>query len=252
MGPAPGAAAGAAAAAEAWILTGPGSAPPVPTVHRITQLRFVNAYLVEEDDGLTLVDTLTPSGAPLLLAAAQALGRSITRIAITHGHLDHVGSLDAVRVRYPDAEVTFGRREAKLIAQDFSREPGEPATPRWFNFPKVATTPDWSVEPGDRIGSLRVHDAAGHTPGQIAFSDVRDGTLYCGDALHSFGGGLHATDRGTLRFPFPSVVVFDKAAARRTARELAALSPARVAPGHGQVIESPAAALERAVADLRG
>ena len=29
-------------------------------VHQINRFRFVNAYLVEEEDGLTLVDTMLP------------------------------------------------------------------------------------------------------------------------------------------------------------------------------------------------
>jgi len=218
----------------------------MPSVHRIARLGLVNAYLVEEEDGLTLVDTLVAGSAKRLLEAAQALGRPVTRIAITHGHVDHVGSLDALRAALPGAEVAVGAREAKLLAGDLTPEPGEAAKPRSFNFPKLKSAPDRLLAPGDRVGSLEVHGAAGHSPGQIAFLDTRDRTLYCGDALHSFGGELHVTDRGTRRFPFPSVVVFDPAAARRTGRELSALEPARVAPGHGRVIEAPAESLRRA------
>ena len=32
----------------------------MPAPHRLSRLGFVNAYLVEEDDGLTLVDTMIP------------------------------------------------------------------------------------------------------------------------------------------------------------------------------------------------
>ena len=65
-------------------------------VHQITRFGIVNAYLVEEDDGLTLIDTTVPRSADALRGAAAKLGRPIVRIALTHAHADHIGSLDAL------------------------------------------------------------------------------------------------------------------------------------------------------------
>ena len=42
---------------------------------RISRLGFVNCYLVSEDDGLTLVDTMLPRSAGKIVAAAERLGR---------------------------------------------------------------------------------------------------------------------------------------------------------------------------------
>ena len=61
---------------------------------QLTRLGLVNAYLVREEDGLTLVDTMIPRSGSAILAAAKAAGAPIRRIALTHGHGDHVGSLD--------------------------------------------------------------------------------------------------------------------------------------------------------------
>ena len=41
-------------------------------VHQISSFRFVNAYLVEEEDGLTLVDTMLPRSEDRILAAARS------------------------------------------------------------------------------------------------------------------------------------------------------------------------------------
>ena len=66
----------------------------MPDITRITRFGFVNAYLVREDDGLTVVDTMLWAGAKPILAAADQLGAPIVRIALTHAHGDHIGSLD--------------------------------------------------------------------------------------------------------------------------------------------------------------
>ena len=49
---------------------------------QITRFGLVNAYLVREDDGFTLVDTTLPRGAGRLMGAARQAGGEIRRIAL--------------------------------------------------------------------------------------------------------------------------------------------------------------------------
>jgi glyoxylase-like metal-dependent hydrolase (beta-lactamase superfamily II) len=217
------------------------------TVHRITRFGLVNAYLVREDDGLTLIDTAVTGSAKALLAAAAVLGAPIRRIALTHGHADHVGSLDALRAQLPEAEVLISTRDAKLLRKDKAPEPGEPADAKVRGgVPGTDVEPTRLLHDGDTVGSLRVVAAPGHTPGHVAFLDPRDGTLYCGDAFHTVGG-VHTTAKPGWRFPLPGLATWHKPTALASAQVLRALDPARLAAGHGAVVERPADAIDVAV-----
>jgi glyoxylase-like metal-dependent hydrolase (beta-lactamase superfamily II) len=111
----------------------------------------------------------------------------------------------------------------------------------------VATTPTRTLADGDRVGSLRVVAAPGHTVGQIALVDERDGTLICGDAYSTLGG-VATTARVNWRFPIPGMATWNRPTALRTARELRQLEPTRLAPGHGRVVTDPLAPMDQAIA----
>ena len=119
------------------------------TVTRVTLWGFVNAYLVREDDGLTLIDTTLPQGAKKILAAAADLDAPIVRIALTHAHGDHIGSLDAVKAAFPDAEVIIGTREARLLEKDLTLDPGEPTTKVKGDYRGAKTKPTRTVADGE-------------------------------------------------------------------------------------------------------
>ena len=55
---------------------------------------------------------------------------------------------------------------------------------------------------------------------------------------------------GVIRptFPFPALATWHKPTALATARTLRALNPARLAVGHGQVLEAPNVAIDQAIA----
>lgn len=215
---------------------------------RRTPLFPVNCYLVREDDGLTLIDTGLSGTAPAILEAAQALGAPIRRILLTHVHMDHIGSLDALHAALPDAEIIVSVRETRLLARDFSLDAAEPQAKIRGGFPVVATRPTRTVTPGERAGSLEVIAAPGHTPGHVALLDTRDGTLIAGDALSThFGVAVAGVSK--LLFPFVAMGTWHKPTALATAKALRARGPARLAVGHGPVLEQPAAAMDAAIAE---
>ena len=86
----------------------------------------------------------------------------------------------------------------------------------------------------------------GHTPGHVAFLDARDRTVYCGDVFSTLGG-VATSAKLNPRFPL-ALFTWHRPTELESARALRALEPARLAPGHGKVVESPLEAMDRAIA----
>ena len=108
---------------------------------------------MREDDGLTLIDTMLGGSAGKIIAGAE-------------------GKRHADRPHPPDMSLGSGRAEGQA--------------PR--RLPGAQTKPNRTIDPGDRVGSLEVIAAPGHTPGHVALLDLCDRTLCCGDAYSTLGG----------------------------------------------------------------
>jgi glyoxylase-like metal-dependent hydrolase (beta-lactamase superfamily II) len=213
---------------------------------KITRQGWVNAYLVREEDGFTVVDTMIPRSGKDILAAAAQHGGAMRRIALTHAHGDHVGSVDELADQLEGIEILISTRDSRFLRGDKRLDPAEQQGKARGSFPTIKTQATRTFEPGERIGSLEVIDAPGHTPGHVAFLDTRDQTLIAGDAYSTIGG-VATPAKPSWRFPLVAIATWHRPTALQTARELRGLNPSRLAVGHGAVVESPVQAMDEAI-----
>jgi len=210
----------------------------------------INCYLVVEEDGLTLVDSSIMSPAAAVAAVVKDAGKELRRVTLTHAHGDHVGGVSGVKKLFPKVEVSISERDARLLGGDKAVLPSEPQTAVKGSFAKIDWKPDRLLKPGDRVGSLEVVASPGHTPGHVAFLDVRDRALIAGDAFQTRGGIAVSGDLRLL-FPFVAMATWNKPAALTSAVALRALQPSLLAVGHGEAISSPGPAMDRAIKSAR-
>jgi glyoxylase-like metal-dependent hydrolase (beta-lactamase superfamily II) len=205
----------------------------------------VHAFLIEDGNELSLVDTLFEDDARLVLEAIGGLGRSVTdlkRIVLTHAHRSHLGGLAALK-RASGAKVYSHEWEADIIAGE-RRAQAVTILPKqslrlmpfqlglWLNRPKHHPyPPDETLDDGDAFGPLQVLHAAGHSPGHLAFWWPERRFLIAGDAVATWPelcAGWTAFNLNLQQH-------------HASLRRMAALEPAIVGVGHGDPITRDAA-----------
>jgi glyoxylase-like metal-dependent hydrolase (beta-lactamase superfamily II) len=185
----------------------------LPGVHRVPlplpgdALKAVNVYLIENDDGYTLIDSGwdNPTSWEALTGGLRAAGadvREVRRVLVTHLHHDHLGQASAVH-RTSKAGVWLGEHErrgyegviedlpgmlktqweflvrggaAELVTEI---EAGVPQPPKVDWTPPQHWTADGEVIPGS--GGIRAIHTPGHTQGHTSFFDAGRGVFFPGD-----------------------------------------------------------------------
>jgi glyoxylase-like metal-dependent hydrolase (beta-lactamase superfamily II) len=178
-----------------------------PGLHSVMEVQggYVHAFLVDDGDGLTLIDTLYSSDARYILEALTTIGKSVKdvkRIVLTHAHRAHLGGL--ARLKELSGALVYAHEwESDVIAGDRRQQcttlfPMKPLI-LWplqigsrFG-PRANPCPvDHLLRDGDQVGSLTVVHTPGHTPGHLAFYWPQRRAIFAGDTLASwpeFGPG---------------------------------------------------------------
>ncbi|MEZ5175208.1 MAG: MBL fold metallo-hydrolase [Acidimicrobiia bacterium] len=162
-----------------------------------------NAFVVDGDEGITLIDTGLPRRHGVIIEGLSDIGRSskdITAILLTHGHFDHFGG--AAALRSASAAPVFASHEDAAIIRGDLPAPPPPVLERvplvdllMKIMPKAASLPvDHIVAEGFEGGlpeDFSVIDTPGHTDGHLSFLlDRGDGILFVGDAAAHSGGTI--------------------------------------------------------------
>lgn len=180
-----------------------------------------NAFFVDGDDGITLVDVGWASAPAKLLKALAHQGRAITdlkRIVITHAHPDHVRGLAELR-RHVAAEVLIHAGDAGWLRRGRVPAGGRSgvvgtlldAVPLLHWTP---VQPDGHLNDGEVItgsNGLRVIHTPGHSPGHVVLFHEPTKTLLTGDAV------FH---RGTTPSQGPAALSHDANVRDRSLRRL--------------------------------
>ena len=164
---------------------------------------------------------LLPGAVPTLIDAGvghaghlEAIAASLDRAAlacvlITHGHTDHVAGVPALKARWPGVQVLGGGLGTLTDAQKID------------------------------AGATRhvAHHTPGHPPEHFNYFDEAAGDLYCGDLVRRGGTIVIPASRGGDLQQYLSSLA-----------RVRALQPRRLLPGHGPIVEDPAALIDAYVA----
>jgi glyoxylase-like metal-dependent hydrolase (beta-lactamase superfamily II) len=173
-----------------------------------------NTYLVGDGADVALLDT--GQGVPLyrdLLARAVeklTTAKRVSRIVLTHAHVDHIGGVGQVRELYGDMEI---------LKRPW---PGHDAPAAG------AITPidDGAVVKFDRA-TLRAIHTPGHAPDHLCYYLEEERALFTGDVVLGAGTTVIPDDTGDLGQYMASL------------RLLLELDLDRIYPAHGPVIRNP-------------
>lgn len=129
-------------------------------------------------------------------AALAEIGAIPTKIALTHGHIDHAGGAQELKERL---EAKTGRSipiEGPHVADKFLLDSLAITGPRYGIFDARACTPDRWLAEGETftIGevSFDLYHCPGHSPGSIVFVHKTARIALVGDVL--FSGSIGRTD----------------------------------------------------------
>jgi glyoxylase-like metal-dependent hydrolase (beta-lactamase superfamily II) len=214
------------------------------SLHRIGS-DLVNSYLVEDADGVTVIDAGLPGHRKQLAAELAQMGRTpadIRGVVLTHGDTDHIGfaewlrrehgvpvyvhELDAARARGEVKKPNSGWGPVNIGAlMGFLWYSARHGGLRIRPVTEVVTFTD-----GETLalpGAPRIIHLPGHTPGSVAVHVPAVDAVFVGDAMTT--GNVLTGQRG----PRPAPFTLDPETAIASITKLDTVQATWMLPGHG-------------------
>jgi len=205
---------------------------------------YVNAFFIVGEDGLTLVDSGLAKKKDTILGAVAGAGRQppdLGHILITHHHIDHIGSLAALK-EATGAKCYVHPADSPIVRGDEPQPGPNPgsllgklAGPLLSRMSPPAPPADVDVEVADGeelplAGGIKAVHTPGHTPGHLSFLLPSKNVLFVGDAAANM-----------LRLGLPiGMFTADREQAKESIGKLAALEFDVACFGHGRVLKGEA------------
>lgn len=229
-----------------------------PGVWRMKDI-FVNVFIIQnlESTNWILVDTGLKTSAPKIRNMVRTIFGSDARpssIILTHGHFDHVGSVQELaddwgvpvychhlevpyltdKSSYPPPDPTVGGGMMSLLSFTFPKKPIN-IQEHLRELPEDGSVPD--------LKDWQWLHTPGHAPGHISLFRKNDSVLIAGDAFvttnqHSALSVM--TQKVEVCGP-PMYFTPDWGSAASSVKKLDALQPEVIASGHGRSVYGPAA-----------
>ena len=224
----------------------------VPGLHWVDSIWDTKVYLLLDEDGAIVIDAAMPGRARAVWRHLHGLGYepdAVSDIWLTHGDIDHMGSVAALKAR-SGAPVATHRADVPLVDGTAARQLGplplsstyqrlyDLVVRRVLGYQPIEV--DRPVEEGDVLSGWQVVHTPGHTAGSVSFYHPERKIIIVGDALNH--------KRGRLGAP-PLIFTPDMPRAHASIQKIAGLDFEVCCFGHGPPLKTNAAQRVRAFAE---